>query len=189
MYGVLALREKKYNYINKNSTTASPRVERRCSVARWDCCPCLLLSLESWPIVFGSTAIYVFIYCCQTILAGTRTLFFMEAEGLVGLCFSFRGTRGTTTGFIIQNISLNGVSWGVSCTINKMLRQFLHETRRREKRFVSWPWNLSALFPKLWKHRETCTEALPSFHRDFSSPGPRGEERDDRDRWDPWIVK
>jgi len=62
---------------------------------------------------------------------------------------------------------------GVSCTINKVARQFfLHKTGRREKGFVSWPRNLSALFPKLRKRRETCTEALPSFHRDFSSPGP-----------------
>ena len=59
---------------------------------------------------------------------------------------------------------------------------FLHETGRREKGFVSWPRNLSALFPKLRKHRETCTEALPSFHRDFSSPGPCVLHRDSAGR-------
>ena len=32
----------------------------------------------------------------------------------------------------------------------------------REKGFVSWPRNVSALFPKLRKRRETCTEALPN---------------------------
>jgi len=59
---------------------------------------------------------------------------------------------------------------------------FLHETGRREKGFVSWPRNLSALFPKLRKRRETCTEALPSFHRDFSSPGPCILHRDSAGR-------
>jgi hypothetical protein len=64
------------------------------------------------------------------------------------------------------------VSMGFHTHLIRCHISFLHESGRREKGFVSWPRNISALFPKLQKRRETCIEALPSFHRDFSSPGP-----------------
>jgi hypothetical protein len=78
-------------------------------------------------------------------------------------CLISIGRGGERELLLLRPVSV-GFHWGFHAHLIGCHISILNETGRREKGFVSWPRNVSALFPKLRKRRETFTEALHSFH-------------------------